>query len=340
MERVCRMREVYLRSRLDRLVVVLAVGCAVLAVPARTMASERLVDAVVAAIDGTPVTLREFERFRAKRGPLLPPDQRNQEQAVFDAMILSRLFQKEFEKQNIHAEDADVELYISRVLDSSGSSREDLVNTLAKLGLEWSDYFERMREEVERAALINREIRTRVNVSPEEIERYWKTNPDFEMPERVEVAHIFLPLPDHPTSADAEELRQLAARVYKEARGSGSAFQRAAKKYSKGPSADEGGVLGVFRRGSMAPLFEKAVSKLDEGEVSEPIEARDGIHILKLVRVLPHERVPLDSVRDKIRDKLYDEQLETRFKRWIDEDLRNRHHVITLLDRVHELGDM
>ena len=49
----------------------------------------------------------------------------------------------------------------------NGSSRADVERALSEIGLRWSDYFERMRFEVEKLALINREIRTRVHVTDE-----------------------------------------------------------------------------------------------------------------------------------------------------------------------------
>ena len=67
--------------------------------------------------------------------------------------------------------------------------------------------------------------------------------------------------------------------------GSGG-FARAAKTYSQGPTASEGGKLGKFERGTMAPIFEEQLAGLTEGQYTQPFEEADGIHILRLDRVI------------------------------------------------------
>ncbi len=44
-------------------------------------------------------------------------------------------------------------------------------------------------------------------------------------------------------------------------------------------------------------------------------------------------RVPLEEVEEEIREKLYVEHLNERFTRWVEEDLRERHHVTVHLRR-------
>ena len=58
------------------------------------------------------------------------------------------------------------------------SSEEQLDAALAQQGLTRARYRKQIKEELERAQLINREIRGKVSVSPEEIERYRKEQGD------------------------------------------------------------------------------------------------------------------------------------------------------------------
>jgi peptidyl-prolyl cis-trans isomerase SurA len=287
---------------------------------------------VVASVDGTPITLVDLEKFSATSGRLLAPDERNDRAAMLDTMVNMKLFESEFERHGIKASDSDVEIYIDNLMESTGSSREAVKDALAKLGVTWSDYFERMRQEVQRMALINREVRARVNVTPEEIERAWNEDSNYMMPERVEIGHIYVPVSD----GDVDGARAHARAAYEAARGN---FSKAAAQYSSGPNADEGGILGTFRRDEMSPAFARAVANLGEGGVSEPFEDEGAFHILKVVRVVEPERVPLDQVRKDLEDRLYNETLEARFRRWVQEDLRKRHHITMQLEDLRELLD-
>ena len=43
------------------------------------------------------------------------------------------------------------------------------------------------------------------------------------------------------------------------------------------------------------------------------------------------------ATRKKIEDQLYNETMEARFRRWVDEDLLKRHHVTKQLEQLDEL---
>ena len=310
-----------------RTALILGVAFAALIPAARAAAdpSPRLVDTVLASVDGDPITLLDMRRFEGNQAKLLAPEERRDRRALIEAMVRNRMFEKEFERNGIHAEDVDVEAYIDNRLLQSGSSRAALQAAIGQVGVSWHDYFERMRAEVQRLALINREIRSNVSVTPEEIRREWQSNSDYETHDRVEIADIYLPLPAS-ADAQAEGAAWTQAReVYELARR--GRFGEAARKYSQGPTADTGGHLGVFDVASLSDVFAKQIGRLDEGQVTEPFEADGAIHLLKLIKKFKPGRFPLDEVRDDIREKLYDQLLEERFQRWIKEDLKKRHHV-------------
>ena len=299
----------------------------------------RMVNAVVASIDGKAITLREFKAYESGRGRLLPADQRRSESEFLDGMIEERLLESEFERQGITADDEDTQYYIDRILQMNHSSKADVERALAEIGLTWSDYFERMRFEVEKLALINREIRTRVHVTDEEVERYWRESGAAAEGAGMEVSHIYLALPPLGQGPEADEVRARAAEAYKAIESDG--FARTARTYSQGPTAAEGGKLGKFERGTMAPAFEKQLEGLKEGQYTQPFEEGDGIHILRLDRVIEagNRKELTDERREELRDKLYDEMLDERLQRWVREDLHKKHHVTVRLSHLGKLLD-
>jgi parvulin-like peptidyl-prolyl isomerase len=76
------------------------------------------------------------------------------------------------------------------------------------------------------------------------------------------------------TEARAEKIRQ-------EIVGGKIDFASAARKYSIGPSQEQGGDLGFLpRQGAMAEPFSAALFKLKKGEVSPPVTTAFGTHLI------------------------------------------------------------
>jgi len=125
-----------------------------------------------------------------------------------------------------------------------------------------------------------------------------------------------LPDADEATTAAAlENALAIEARL-----DTGESFEDLAKELSDDPgSAANGGDLGFFGRGMMAPEFEDSVFALQKGERSQPVKSPFGFHIIELVDIKPEVATPLAEVRDELvvqlladeRANLFFEQSET-----------------------------
>lgn len=299
--------------------------------PAPAVRRRNLVDGIVASIDGDPITVAELRHYGVAGAPFLPAEVRGSYKALLDSMIENRLLQFEYEKNGIKASDEMVDRYISGVLADNQQNRKQLELDIAKAGLSWSDYYERMRQEVQRIQLVNLEIRSRVNIPEEEVRQAWEEDPQFLESEKLDVAVIYIPAP---LSGDgADEAREKADEVRQQAKRN---FSSAAKEHSQGPGASDGGELGAFERGTMAPHYEKALIGLDKGDVSVPIQGPGGYYIVKLLDVRSEGRKPFEDVKERLADSLYDKRLNERYMKWLDEDLRSQHRVEILVENMPE----
>jgi peptidyl-prolyl cis-trans isomerase C len=61
----------------------------------------------------------------------------------------------------------------------------------------------------------------------------------------------------------------------------GEAFEKLARDFPICPSGKNGGSLGEFPKGRMVSVFEKALLKLKENEISEIVRTQFGYHIIK-----------------------------------------------------------
>jgi peptidyl-prolyl cis-trans isomerase SurA len=107
-----------------------------------------------------------------------------------------------------------------------------------------------------------------------------------------------------------------AADVLKQIRA-GASFEDVAKKYSDGPSAAQGGDLGVFKRGALAKELEDRTFAMKAGEVSDVIRTKQGYVILK---VTSHQVAGIPTMKDvepKLQDALYYQKLQPALRAYL-----------------------
>lgn len=103
-----------------------------------------------------------------------------------------------------------------------------------------------------------------------------------------------------------EEAQDLAEQI-----ADGTNFAALAQEHSIGPSGPSGGKLGWFGDGVMVPDFFEAVTALEVGEVSAPVETQFGWHLIKLDETRDKAQPELEQVRDEIADTLRRQALDS-----------------------------
>ena len=308
-------------------VLLLVLAVAPVAVHAETL------NRIVATIDGDPITLIELERYAEVARKRPGGDQvANDQRALLDELVLDKIITKQVEQLGLKASEQQIDNYIESIRSRNNLTEDQLKEVLKQQGMSWDQYRTQVRADIERANLINREIRTKVNVSPEEVQRYYEAHIDEygggggKMHARLislTVARDASEADRAAVKAKAEEVRALAA--------DGKDFAKLVKEYSQGPAIDEGGDIGEIDPAQMQPEFAKAVSGLKAGDVSPVIVTPEGYHILKVEKHTDAGKQPLAEVSESIKEKLYKEAMEQRYDRWLNQDLRARYHVEILL---------
>ena len=193
-------------------------------------------------------------------------------------------------------------------------------------GIAWEDYKTQIRNGILTQEVIRQQVGGRLDIPSEEVKKYYDAHKDqFNRPEQVELAEIFL-------STEGKSPEEIAAvrtkaddlhnRVVK-----GEDFTEIAKRYSEGSTAKDGGDLGRFERGQLAPQLEDAVFKLDRNGVTDVIQTKTGFEILKVIDHYDAGLQPLDKVESEITNKLYTEKMEPALRTYLAE-LREESYVM------------
>ncbi len=102
-------------------------------------------------------------------------------------------------------------------------------------------------------------------------------------------------------------------------------FASAAREFSQDGSAPQGGDLGWASPGMFVPEFEDAMNRLVDGQVSNPVVSRFGVHLIQLVERRHVDLSPRD-VREQVRNQLREAKLDEAYATWT-RDIRERAYV-------------
>ncbi len=292
------------------------------------VAEATLINKIVATVDGEPVTLYQLKRFTERniRGRELKSGDR---ELLLDALITEQIVSKEVAEKGIIVKDEDVQRYIDNIKARNNISEQQLEQALLAQGLSMESYRSQIREDLQRQQLVAREIRGKVSITPEEVQRYYEAHKsEFGTKQAgLQVAQIVFTLtPDAPPDRVAA-ITAKAEEVYDRLQ-KGADFAELARQVSEDAAAKDGGSLGWFKPGELLDDMEKVVAKLDVGQVSKPLRTKMGVHILKLEARRGDSADTLETaVAEQIKEKLYAQALEERFQKWLSEDLKKRHHI-------------
>lgn len=139
-----------------------------------------------------------------------------------------------------------------------------------------------------------------MDLTRDEVERYYRIHQgDFSIKELVRVRHILISATGPGPEADAAARRK-AEDVLQRVRA-GEDFGRLAAEFSDDPATREnGGDVGVFRRGQMNEAFERAAFAMRLGDIAGPVHSEVGYHVMECLEYQPPIIHPLVEVYSNV----------------------------------------
>lgn len=151
-------------------------------------------------------------------------------------------------------------------------------------------------------ALLEKNLGKKIEAIPiteGDMKEYYKRNPEIRM------SHIFIEYPVKATAEQHEIARKRAHEIYENVKKELKAkrpFEELAKLYSDDlATKDNGGDMG-FQSRVTVPFYENVV-KLKVGEITNPIESRQGFHIIKVTGRNNYEEADKRQVRAAVFDE-------------------------------------
>jgi len=193
-------------------------------------------------------------------------------------------------------------------------------------GVSYEDFRQNLKNQIVTQQVIQREVGSHIQILPDQVKKFYEEHQkEFERPETVRLSEILVstqqpsvdkdnPAPPEPQQLEAAQKKaeEALAAIKK-----GEKFEEVAKKYSDGPSAQQGGDLGQFKRGTMAKELEDRTFAMKPGDTTDVIRTRQGFVILKVAEHLPAGVPPLKAVEPNIQEAIYYQQLQPKLREYL-----------------------
>jgi peptidyl-prolyl cis-trans isomerase SurA len=293
---------------------------------------------VVAVVNNDVITLYELNN-RIKEMTGVTPDElklkseamyHDARQKILELLIDEKIAQAKIKELRIQVSERQVDNYVEKMKRDNQWTQEDLVAGLEKEGLSYEKYRERIKRDIERAQLIEYEVRSKIIIREEAIQKYYEEQKGtFGVAEKVQLAGIFLMRRNLKSEEEMRELYKKAQEISAKLKA-GADFTQMARSHSEGPGAKEGGDLGQFTVDHLEPGLKSVVEALPEGGISDPLVRPNGIQIIKVTKKQTGKIRSLEEMKEAIYGILYQEEVNRRYQNWIKELRENAYTRVIL----------
>lgn len=208
---------------------------------------------------------------------------------VFESLLINKLMVAKAEIDSVIVSDVEVTFQADQrfamVMQQFGGDENTLVEVYGKTAEQLKAEIHDVMKEQMIAQRMQAKITEGLTISPADVRKFYNSIPKDSLPffsAEVVVGQI-VKKPEvsrHVKDSIANRLKSFKQLIL----DGKSDFAALAKQYSQDPgSAIQGGDLGFFRRGELAPEYEATALGLQLGEISDPVETMFGMHMIQLL---------------------------------------------------------
>jgi peptidyl-prolyl cis-trans isomerase SurA len=189
---------------------------------------------------------------------------------TIEKLIIDELQLQMAERAGIRISDTELNNTIARIASSNGMTLEQFISYLSTEG----ESYDVLRENVKKEMTIQRIQRGRVgsmiNITDKEFDAFLATDESLkELEPELQVRQILV--------KNLDKAKEVITKIE-----NGSDFSELAKEFSISSNASNGGIMNWRKISDMPTLYAEALSDLDVGQNSSPLESGAGFHILKV----------------------------------------------------------
>ncbi|HLW78001.1 MAG TPA: peptidyl-prolyl cis-trans isomerase [Terriglobia bacterium] len=276
------------------------------------LSAERLaadsVNRIVLRVNDQIATLREFEIRRDDAMKDLmrrekDPDKLKKQLGLLDEVVFRNMFEElllnsRADQLSIEESEPQVDQAETQMRENAGlKSDQEFQAALGQSAMTEKDLREMLRRQLRERDVMGKDLSSRIKVKDEELRAYYRANSEkFRVPEQLKLREVVI-LEDSGLTEDARI--KLAADI-RAAVTAGKGFSEVVESSAAKGWTSKVVDFGWVTPGDLDKTLETAAWKLPNGQVSDPIHARGGTHLLQVVDRRPEHVQPFSEVQNAI----------------------------------------
>ncbi len=299
----------------------LALAFGLCALPAS--AAEELADGIAAQVGNEIVLVSEVMRVVAPVEAQIRAQGATESDIArlradgLERLIEWRLIEQVVRQSELSATDEEIDATIASIAETNQISIEALRESVTSHGLDYQDYRDEIKRELERRKAVGMMVGSRIQVQESEVRALYAERFD-EQPEGGTTVHLRQILVTQgeevgrsPKQA-CDAARDARARVV-----GGEPFELVASQVSD-VAPERGGDIGVLHWDRAASWMQQVVADLEPGQVSDVVELPFGCGLLQLVERTEYQPVSYEQVKPRLEQEIYERQMAEAMSEWLD----------------------
>ncbi len=291
--------------------------------PAAITPNGQVVEDVIVRVNDQIINRTDVERaeqqlaYENQQSNASPAEAAERQRNLLRDMIDQQLLLSRGKEMDINP-DAEVIRRLDEIRKQNHlDTMEDLEKAARQQGVSFEDFKANIKNNIITQQVVRDEVGRRIQMTQGQEQAYYDAHKsEFMQPEQVRLSEILVPTPADANEAAVAQAQAKADDIAAKVKAGGK-FDELAKTYSGGPTASQGGDLGMFKRGALAKVLEDQTFGLPAGGVTAPIRTRQGFVILKVTEHQAPGVPPLSEVEPQVQEALYMQQMQPKLREYL-----------------------
>ncbi len=260
-------------------------------VSAKPLYAIETLDRIVAVVNNHVITQQQLsEQIEMTRQQWVSENKPIPDSASFRKQVLNQMIDNELQLQlaassGLKINEAALDKTIMGIAQRNGFTLEQLREKLQQENIPYAKYRQQIRQQLIINRLQQDEVAAKINVTDQETKDMLAHLPK-SAPQKTayHVEDLLIPFPNKPSAADISRIKETALSLLQETKH-GISFQELIGKAKQFNPPLTGGDLGWRALNDLPDIFQGPVQKLKPGEVTGPIQADNGFHLIRLLEM-------------------------------------------------------